>query len=191
MSSLNQLRPIPSLIGVGLTFFMTFNLSVSMYGCDQGKQQVKQSEAPAQMSIEAKANVLITQAWSEESTVTPLLKELATRFKGQLRGLEHRLKTHSSTIRKLKKILSENPTLTPNDATINDALRYTIEVRDEPPGNYVQTIHEVLKHLESKGHTVLKVKNTWPKGDNYSGVNTALQTPKDTLWELHFHTPES
>src|SRR5690606_2590316 len=42
-----------------------------------------------------------------------------------------------------------------------------------------------------EGHEVLEVKNYWPRGDNYSGVNSVLRAPTGLPWELQFHTPAS
>lgn len=35
------------------------------------------------------------------------------------------------------------------------------------------------------------LKNYWPRGDNYSGVNCVLRTRRGFPWELQFHTPGS
>jgi RAB protein geranylgeranyltransferase component A len=94
-------------------------------------------------------------------------------------------------VRKVKKILKENPQLKTHQIRISDALRYTFEVKDEPKGNYVKVVSKVLKRLELEGNKVIQVKNYWPKGDNYSGVNTILETASKLQWELQFHTPDS
>ena len=145
--------------------------------------------------LTAAATRLNIKASDAEGVVTALLQDLAAQHKAKLRGLSHRLKTQSSTIRKLKKIYNqaikrgEKPA--PKALTISDALRYTFEVADQPAGHYVTTINTSLKTLEAKGFKVFKVKNYWPKGDNYSGVNVVLITPQGLEWELQFHTPAS
>ena len=166
---------------------------------DQTAQREDTSTSESSVTIDdqltAAATTLNIKASDAEGTVTALLRGLATAHKAQLRGLSHRLKTQSSTVRKLKKIynkaLSKGQDPTPNTLTISDALRYTMEVDDQPPGHYVKTVNTVLKSLEGKGFKVFKVKNSWPRGDNYSGVNVALITPKGLEWELQFHTPAS
>ena len=77
------------------------------------------------------------------------------------------------------------------DVRINDALRYTVLVDDEPPGTYVDTLRRVLGKLEAIQHRVEEVKNYWPTGDNYSGVNCVLIAPSGLYWELQFHTRSS
>ncbi len=141
--------------------------------------------------IKALASALNLKAYSEEEKVTHRLQNLATTHQAKLQGLEHRLKTKSSTLRKLSKLHHDAPQLPLEKLKISDALRYTMEVADQPEGHYVATVTAVLKDLESQGYKVIKVKNYWPKGDNYSGVNTVLASSDGFEWELQFHTPAS
>ena len=156
---------------------------------------VQSSASHVDDQLKAAATHLNIKASDAEGVVTALLQELAAQHKAKLRGLSHRLKTQSSTIRKLKKIYNKaserGEKTAPETLTISDALRYTFEVDDQPAGHYVATVNSSLKTLESKGYKVFKVKNYWPKGDNYSGVNVVLITPQGLEWELQFHTPAS
>jgi len=162
-------------------------------------KQDNQATSTSQVSIDnqllAAATSLNITATDAEGPITALLQDLAVQSQAQLRGLTHRLKTKSSTLRKLKKIykqqLSQGISPSTDTLKITDALRYTFEVGDQPPGHYVKTVNETLKALEAKGFKVVKVKNYWPKGDNYSGVNTALLTQSGLAWELQFHTASS
>lgn len=152
----------------------------------------KEEQPPStQELIKQMSSALNMKAYTVEEKLTRLLQELATKHQGQLKGLEHRLKTKSSTLRKLKKIHKDAPQLPLDQIKLSDALRYTLEVSDQPEGHYVETIKNSLKGLEEKGYKVIKVKNYWPKGDNYSGVNTVLSTADGFQWELQFHTPAS
>ena len=141
--------------------------------------------------IKALASALNLKAYTEEEKVTRRLQDLAKTHQAKLQGLEHRLKTKSSTLRKLKKMHHDAPELPLEKLKLSDALRYTIEVSDQPEGHYVKTVHTILKDLETQGYKILKVKNYWPKGDNYSGVNTVLANAEGFEWELQFHTPGS
>ena len=96
-----------------------------------------------------------------------------------------------SISRKINKIITENPGKIVEDVRINDALRYTILIDDSPQGNYTETLRKALKEFEALGHRVEHVKNYWPTGDNYSGVNCVLMTASGLYWELQFHTRES
>ena len=141
--------------------------------------------------LEAHARALLERARELQPSVTALLVRFAHEADGEMVGLEHRIKTLESTLRKMRLFMSQDPSLTPETVVIEDALRYTMRVDDEPPGNYVQTIARTLDALEAEGHRVEVVKNYWPDGDNYSGVNAVLESPDGLPWELQFHTSES
>lgn len=143
------------------------------------------------VTAEVRADQLIIKAWEHESTVTKVLKELSKKYNAHLKGLEHRLKTRSSTIRKLKKEAKKKSIKDFSTLMISDVLRYTFEIKDEPAGQYVQSIKSLLSILATKGFQAKKIKNYWPKGDNYSGVNMILVDQKGFEWELQVHTPES
>lgn len=94
-------------------------------------------------------------------------------------------------LRKVKAIRYGKPSLPVEDVVITDALRYTLRVEDSPPGLHNRTAAKVLALFEAEGHSVELVKNYWPNGDNYSGVNCVLRTPAGLRWELQFHTAGS
>ena len=141
--------------------------------------------------LERAADQLMARARSHEPPVSALLGQLASEVGGRLAGFEHRLKTRASLLRKMRQVLHDNPSWTPADVRINDALRYTIEVDDEPAGRHVQAIRSAFARLEALGHRVVRVKNYWPRGDNYSGVNSVLIAPDGLEWELQVHTADS
>ena len=62
---------------------------------------------------------------------------------------------------------------------------------DEPSGFHVAAVRESLATLERDGQVVVRVKNYWPRGDSYSGINVVLRARSGTHWELQFHTPQS
>ena len=149
------------------------------------------SRSRTDLEIEVLADGLLAKARALEPSVSPRLRELAADANGQLVGFEHRFKTRESTIRKIRQRLAGKPGLPVREVVIDDALRYTIRVDDEPAGHYNRTGRDVLSALESDGHVVVRVKNYWPKGDNYSGVNSVLRGPSGLEWELQFHTSAS
>jgi hypothetical protein len=141
--------------------------------------------------IEKLADDLMARAAAHEPAVSRLLQDLAAKVGGQMAGFEFRLKKRDSLLRKIHTVLNGDPSLAVSAVVINDALRYTLQVEDRPPGRHAEAIRTALTALEAAGHKVLKVKNYWPKGDNYSGVNSVLQTTDGLQWELQFHTAES
>lgn len=149
------------------------------------------SPAAQDAAIRGRVRAQMAQAEAAEPAVTELLKALAAKAGGEMVKLEHRLKAEGSAVRKMKLQLHEQPGLQPADVTLQDMLRYTMVLPDTPPGNYTRAVHEVLAVLEAEGHEVVMVKNYWPTGDNYSGVNSVLSTRDGLPWELQFHTPAS
>lgn len=139
----------------------------------------------------ALADQLAARARTAEPAVTPLLERTARRLGGTLIKLEYRLKTKDSILRKIRSKLAADPATTLDAVVIDDTLRYTLQIVDEPAGHHVRAIREVIEALEAVGHQVVRLKNYWPTGDNYSGVNTVLRAADGLLWELQFHTPES
>ena len=148
--------------------------------------------APATGNVQVRADQLIAQAQAEEPQVTEILTALATELGGELYGLDNRLKTRDSLVRKIETKLHEDPAIEhPGEAWIKDALRYTLLVSDQPQGAHVAAIRTILTRLEARGYRVAQVKNYWPRGDNYSGTNCVLSAPSGLTWELQLHTPLS
>jgi hypothetical protein len=142
--------------------------------------------------IDVRAKALILQAWVSESEITPVLQELATAHQLELAGFEHRLKTYSSTVRKLSKMKHEKADLEITQAQTGDVLRYTILIKDQPKKNYVTLSKKIIETLESKGQLLKQLKNYWAKGDNYSGINCVFESQiGGQVWELQIHTPDS
>jgi hypothetical protein len=141
--------------------------------------------------VAERAADLVAQAAAAEPSVTPLLIETARELGGEMIKLEHRLKTRESTERKLRLQLAEP--LAPPLASIvlDDLLRYTMRIEDQPPGHYMQAIGLALERIEAAGHRVVRVKNYWPANDSYSGLHVVLSTRSGLVWELQFHTSES
>jgi hypothetical protein len=142
-------------------------------------------------AIVSRAAELLAYARAAEPGMTALLLELARAAGGDMYKLEFRLKTEASLLRKMRSLLADAPPEEARHAQMDDVLRYTMRIEDEPPGHHADTVRAVLTALEARGHTVLRVKNYWPGGDNYSGVNGVLRAPGGLHWELQFHTAAS
>lgn len=146
---------------------------------------------PSSVDIPKRASQITNRAADIEPSVTPLLVELAEKHRGTMIKLEHRLKTRKSTRRKLRKMHNEKPKTPIWRLEIDDSLRYTMQFDDKPAGYHMTAVQRVIFALEQAGHKVVKIKNYWPKGDNYSGVNSVLEHPSGLTWELQFHTGRS
>lgn len=135
------------------------------------------------------AEALAAKAESQEPQVTQILNDAVTAAGGRMEGLQNRLKKRSTLRDKIVlKSIEKNTSIESQAEAINDALRYTAILE---PGNYIDTAREVLAQLEQQGFSPLVMKNSWPKNDDYSGVNGTLVAPDGSLIELQFHTADS
>lgn len=168
-------------------------VAASLLGCATSTAPTPPLPTPAQEEAAVRTRVaeLMARAAADEPAVTERLKGLAAEAGGEMVKLQYRLKTERSATRKLKLKLHARPGALASEITLQDMLRYTMRVDDDPAGRYVETVARTLAQLESEGHEVLKIKNYWPAGDNYSGVNSVLQAPSGLPWELQFHTTDS
>ena len=152
---------------------------------------VEESGKASDADIKARAKAYMRRAGILEPELTKKLVAMSQARGGKMYKLEYRRKSLKSTQRKIHKILTENPNMRLAEIDIEDIVRYTMLIEDQPAGHHNGSVAEVLKALEEMGHTVVKVKNYWPKGDNYSGINTVLRAPAGLTWEMQFHTQAS
>jgi hypothetical protein len=83
--------------------------------------------------------------------------------------------------------------LTPDKAagTINDSLRYTMEI---PTEGHTDRVKGIVKDMEKQGLTPVPNgdKNYWEHPDKmYKGLNFVMQDKEGFKYELQFHTKES
>ena len=142
-------------------------------------------------TVESLADELLAKAREAEPTVSAELEAIAESAPAQLAGLDHKFKKRGSLIRKIESHLARDPDLTVQRVRITDALRYTLLIEDDPRGLYLRTVREVVQQFEADGHEVIELKNYWPRGDDYSGINSVFRAPNGLDWELQFHTPDS
>lgn len=102
---------------------------------------------------------------------------------------DFRFKSHESLVRKLRD-KSAQKGITPEEYApkIADALRYTAVFN---PDTMVEDSQKLFDHLQSQGHTVSSVENTFHHGQVYSGVNANMVAPNGVPYELQIHTPQS
>ena len=125
-----------------------------------------------------------------EPAITALIASIAGSFGGSLRGLEFRLKSTKSLLRKIMADAKADfgGDLEEASRSLSDIVRYTA-IFDE--ANYTTSLAKLIRKLESEGYK-LKVKNYWtddPK-NTYRGVNIKM-TKDGVTSELQIHTPGS
>ena len=160
-------------------------------GCASSGTPVVAGAGTAALEIspeaERRAARLLEQAGRIEPRLTALLEAGAERLDVHLYGLENRVKSRESLERKIQTRMLEEG-LAADEVEIDDVVRYTVLLDDEPPGDFNDTTADILQRADSRGHEILRVKNYWPSGDTYSGVNCVVRSPEGFHWELQFHT---
>ncbi|WP_123901214.1 fibronectin type III domain-containing protein [Flavobacterium davisii] len=142
---------------------------------------VEMGVSGAENTAEAlKARELLSKLKLIEHQVTDDLVGLANKNGGKMEGLDFRLKSEESLIRKLQ--------LDGINTPMNDVLRYTTTFDD---ATFVKGIENTLNDLKDKGYEVVKLKNTFVDGSMYKGININMKNPNGQIFELQFHTPNS
>jgi len=149
---------------------------------------------------------LMACAKSEEPKVTPVLKSIAAKHNGELSGLPFKFKPKDSLLRKSRSRIDRQRLDAINEGreivvdisklvwTTTDALRYTVLL---PTETYTTGVKEAMAEFKNIGMEAKELKNFWPGGDNYQGINDVfgVQTSNSPsgwlLFEVQFHTPES
>lgn len=127
-----------------------------------------------------------------EPAITNDLKEVSEITGVNMVGLEYRVKTKESFLRKVNtdSLHSlDTKVITDTIASTNDVIRYTYQ---DNPERLVESYRQVKGNLLGKGYSEVKVKNFWmDKRNPYNGVNCCYMSPQGQKFEVQFHTPES
>lgn len=127
-----------------------------------------------------------------EPQITNDLQEISKKTDTELVGLEYRLKTKESYLRKVNTDSNNSKDFNVIDDTIlstNDVIRYTYEASAD---KLVDKYFEVNKSLSDKGYSEVRTKNFWiNKHSSYKGINCIFEHPNGQKFEIQFHTPES
>ena len=152
------------------------------------------------------ADALMFWAKESEPSITALLQDVCWNNQGELHGLEYKFKGKESLLRKIRKDIEteamkalEEGDDTPVDLVgvvweIGDAVRYTMIV---PTETYTPAVQQAMSQMEARGYAPEHLKNYWPGGDGYQGINFNYSVPcapspsGRLVFELQFHTPES
>lgn len=143
------------------------------------------------------AELLIGAAKRAEPDVTKALQELSKQLKGELAGLEHRLKTTQSLTRKLLdrartrvKQDGVDPELAIKDeaSKANDVLRYTL-VLDEK--SYWANEERLRAAMKARGYPQSELPwDAW-LGRAYKGLTIRFTTAEHQVFEVQVHTKAS
>ncbi|WP_127580862.1 phage minor capsid protein [Paenibacillus koleovorans] len=128
----------------------------------------------------------------KEPHITADLLDVSKATGVEMVGLEYRLKSKESYLRKINSYSNYSNDLKVIDDTIsstNDVIRYTYQ---SPADKMVADYDEVVRGLAEKGYAPTLVKNFWnDKRNPYNGVNATFKGSDGQQFEVQFHTPES
>lgn len=133
----------------------------------------------------------------KEPAITADLKKISKDTGVTMVGLEYRLKSKESFLRKVG--TESGHSLDPQRIkdtinSTNDVIRYTYQ---DNPLTLVDSYKNITRTLREKGYGIVRVKNFWGnKGNPYNGINCTFRAwePERKRYqdfEVQFHTPES
>jgi hypothetical protein len=109
----------------------------------------------------------------------------------KLVGLEHNIKGKGSMARKIANDATDwyGGDLEQAAGDVNDSVRYTL-ICDEK--TMATDVEECMTALKKDGYKVVEFKNSYGNKEvPYKGINTTVETPDGSRFELQFHTEES
>ncbi|KXG78277.1 minor capsid protein [Thermotalea metallivorans] len=129
---------------------------------------------------------------AHEPKITADLQDISKSTEVEMVGLEYRLKSKESYMRKVNsdsKNSLDSKIIDDTIANTNDVIRYTYQADGD---KLVDAFTAVTREMEAKGYLRHKLKNTWSdKRNPYKGINGIFVSPEGQKFEVQFHTPES
>ena len=152
-----------------------------------GTKILKESQVE-KTALEVASSMLEAQK-KVEPLITAGMKSVAGVTGGRLAGLEFRVKSLSSLVRKIETDAKyKDLSFEESAVRIVDVLRYTTIFSVD---NFGPKFLEMKARLESLGFITFEVKNTWKDEEApYRGVNTKISY-KGLMFEMQYHTEES
>lgn len=162
--------------------------------------EVEESTKPSLESYSPEIQNVTKQIFSKsvmaEQNITRDIKQLAEIVGGELKGLEHVLKTPESIANKLYTNMTQwGNTMQEAIRYTDDNIRYTMTFDDE---NMANGVDDVLKTLMNNGHKVEYMQNRYlpskvtgkvPEG--YKDINCKMVSPTGEAYEIQFSTKEA
>ena len=125
------------------------------------------------------------KALTNEPEITKHIKAVAENTKLDIQGLENRIKTKDSYLRKIRSNYEQGKT----EYEIKDIIRYTYTSK---PEDIVGKTQKAIDIGSKQGYNTIEVKNYWlDKNNPYNGINTTVQASNGQKFELQYHTEES
>ena len=135
-------------------------------------------------------NEVYDKAIENEKVLTPFMHEVASDVGGKLIGLENRIKSASSVIKKIRKKadfgINEDEAIN----SMGDLVRYTLQVEHDL---IAYTAIMVMDKFARNGYNIKEVDNKYAPGsdDTYKAVHINIESPMGQIFELQIHSSKS
>lgn len=137
------------------------------------------------LKAQAKGMGYYNKALINEPEITDHVKKVAELVNMDMVGIEYRIKSKDSYLRKIRSRYNPNG----NEYEVKDILRYTYTTN---PLDMTRRTLDAIDIHNYLGYNTIEIKNYWVNDlDPYNGINTTLQSPFRQKLELQYHTPES
>lgn len=138
------------------------------------------------LKAQYKGMMYYENAVNNEPLITSSVKTVAKSTKMNTYGLEYRLKTKDSYLRKIRSKYKPDG----NSYEVKDIIRYTLGTEDADV--LVERMSAAIDEFTEMGYNTTVLNNTWNNAfDPYNGINTTLVAPNGQKFEVQYHTKES
>jgi len=140
--------------------------------------------------VQSTVATLLGRGLAEEPRITSDLLHAST--PGTLLGLEHRIKSPTSLVRKVDMwFWARTPTATilkPLEivSSIPDVVRYTLVARKHD--DLLLNAQSAAAGLYERGHRIVVAEHSYLDGNFYKGFKSYWEAPTGQLWELQFRS---
>ena len=158
---------------------------------DPNKDFIKEKTTKENLlNAQKQAEKLISIAKEKDIVITKDLQNIIDKTNGRLAGLDYRIKSTDSLVRKLiDKSEAKGISVDEYASKITDILRYT---NVSTTKNFTGDYYSIIDNLIKKSYNIVEVTNTL--GDinaSYRGINCLVSDKDGYIFELQFHTEES
>lgn len=133
-----------------------------------------------------------------EPAITERMRDVSGAAGGSLAGLEYRMKSPDSLVRKVHDRTTEAAAEDPGAgqssaeeqaAGLKDVVRYTVTTADHD--QLTETAVQTASGLQDRGCRIKEVKNFYRPGSTYKGVHFIVETPEGETTEVQVHSTRS
>lgn len=151
-------------------------------------QDIKYSDAKEYGILKAqyRGMTYYEKAINNEPLITSAVKSTANNCGLETYGLQNRIKTKDSYLRKIRSEYDPDG----NTYEVKDIIRYTLGT--ENPDNLIEKMNDSIAEFSEMGYNTIVLKNKWLDVlDPYNGINTTIVAPNGQKFEVQYHTKES